>query len=130
MTTETTYKRGFANLPLDRRREISRVGGRSLAKEKRAFALNPELARSAGAKGGQRVRPANDQDAKLLAQCLEDDGFQIIVPFGASGRTLRKVARLLRLGYLIPSDGCPGNDANAYRLTDAGRAFLAGAGHV
>ena len=46
------HKRGFASLSPERRVEIARSGGASVPAEKRSFAQNRQLARSAGAKGG------------------------------------------------------------------------------
>lgn len=47
--------RGFASMSAERRREISRMGGKSVPKEKRSFAQNRDLAAAAGRKGGQGV---------------------------------------------------------------------------
>lgn len=122
MTTKPTT-RGFASpkMTLDRRREISQLGGRSVAKEKRAFSANPDLARSAGSKGGLRRREANLQEIDLLREFA--DGSTANVPTEVSGRTLRKVDRLVRLLYWAPvpaeEKGC-----NSYRITDAGLQFL------
>lgn len=54
------HKRGFASLSPERRAEIARMGGASVPAEKRSFAQNRQLARSAGAKGGA----AKKADAK------------------------------------------------------------------
>lgn len=40
----------------ERRREISRLGGQAIPKEKRAFSQNRELAKAAGRKGGLTPR--------------------------------------------------------------------------
>jgi hypothetical protein len=49
--------RGFALLSPERRKEIASRGGKSVPADKRAFAVNPELASSAGKKGvGKRKR--------------------------------------------------------------------------
>jgi len=49
--------RGFALLSPERRKEIASRGGKSVPSEKRAFALNHELASIAGKKGvGKRKR--------------------------------------------------------------------------
>lgn len=45
-------RRGFASMSPERRREISRKGGQSVPAEKRSFSKDPDLARSAGSKGG------------------------------------------------------------------------------
>lgn len=50
--TNKTHKRGFASLSAERRAEIARKGGAAVPADKRAFAQNRNLARSAGAKGG------------------------------------------------------------------------------
>lgn len=46
------HKRGLASLSPERRAEIARKGGASVPAEKRSFAQNRNLARTAGAKGG------------------------------------------------------------------------------
>jgi len=53
------HKRGFASLSAERRLQIARKGGASVPADKRAFAQNRHLARSAGAKGGaaRKARP-------------------------------------------------------------------------
>lgn len=115
--------RGFASPKMaDKRHEISQKGGRSVPRERRAFAMNPEMAREAGRKGGQRRREANAQEKALLAEFA--DGSTANVPKAASGRTLRKVERLVKLGYWVEvtpeQKGC-----RSYRVTEAGKAFLA-----
>lgn len=58
MTTDTTPKpRGFAALSPERRKEIARMGGKSIAPDKRAFSQNRELARRAGKVGGASKGP-------------------------------------------------------------------------
>eukprot|EP01041_Mallomonas_annulata_P036665 gene36665-biopygen28687 len=49
-------KRGFAAMTLERRLEIARKGGASVPGEKRSFALNRDLAVTAGRKGGEISR--------------------------------------------------------------------------
>ena len=49
----STSKRGFASMNLERQREIASKGGRSVPAEKRSFSQDRELASSAGRKGGQ-----------------------------------------------------------------------------
>ncbi len=44
--------RGFAAMSPEKRRAIAAMGGASLAPEQRSFARNPDLARTAGQKGG------------------------------------------------------------------------------
>jgi uncharacterized protein len=52
-------KRGFASMNPEKRREIARMGGKSVPPEKRSFSQNSDLAMSAGRKGGQSVEPGN-----------------------------------------------------------------------
>lgn len=56
--------RGFAAMDPERRREVSRLGGSSVPKEKRSFSADHALARSAGALGGK-------QSAKIRKQPKE-----------------------------------------------------------
>jgi len=51
-----TSKRGFAAMPLEKRREIARKGGAAVPRHKRSFAKSPELAAAAGRKGGAASR--------------------------------------------------------------------------
>lgn len=118
---DRNIKRGFAAISVDQRREISRLGGQAIPRAKRAFSRDPKLASEAGKKGGQRRREANDKDAKLLTQSLEAP---VIIEFGASGRTLRKVSRLLRLGYWTEVAPVKADQSHRYAITDAGRDFL------
>jgi len=57
-------RRGFASMDPARVRAIASMGGRSVPKEKRAFATNLDLAAEAGRKGGSHVNgktgPARD----------------------------------------------------------------------
>nr|WP_238253808.1 MULTISPECIES: general stress protein [unclassified Methylobacterium] len=53
----STSKRGFASMDLERQREIASKGGRSVPAEKRSFSQDRELASSAGRKGGQSTTP-------------------------------------------------------------------------
>ena len=48
-------KKGFASLPPEKLREISRKGGMSVRPENRSFSKNRELATQAGRKGGMAV---------------------------------------------------------------------------
>ena len=48
-----TSKRGFASMSLEKKREISSKGGKSVPSEKRSFSQDRELASKAGRKGGQ-----------------------------------------------------------------------------
>lgn len=50
--------RGLASVPVDRRREIASLGGKSVPADKRSFAKSRELAASAGRKGGLAVDAA------------------------------------------------------------------------
>jgi general stress protein YciG len=55
-----TSRRGFASMDPDRRREIARMGGRSVPAEKRSFSQNRDLAAEAGRKGGQVSQGGQD----------------------------------------------------------------------
>lgn len=62
--------RGFASMDPEKRREIARIGGRSVPKEKRSFSKDRTLAREAGRKGGMATQPemrsfTNDKDVKV-----------------------------------------------------------------
>jgi general stress protein YciG len=52
-------RRGFAAMDPEKRKAIARRGGASVPAERRSFAQNPDLAVSAGRKGGasSRTRP-------------------------------------------------------------------------
>lgn len=59
----STSKRGFASMDLERQREIASKGGRSVPAEKRSFSQDRELASAAGRKGGQSTgtgRPGDE----------------------------------------------------------------------
>jgi hypothetical protein len=56
--TRVAKPRGFAAISPERRREIASLGGRSVPKAKRSFSQNPELASTAGRKGGQSRKRA------------------------------------------------------------------------
>jgi general stress protein YciG len=45
-------RRGFAAMSPEKQREIARLGGASVPREKRSFSQDPELAAVAGRKGG------------------------------------------------------------------------------
>ena len=63
-------RRGFASMDVAKRREIARMGGRSVPAEKRSFSRSPELAAEAGRKGGINVpdeRRSFSQDRSLAA---------------------------------------------------------------
>jgi general stress protein YciG len=115
--------RGFASPKMaDKRREISQKGGRSVPKEKRVFALYPLIAKEAARKGGLRRREANAQEIELLD--YSSDGSCMNVPFQATGRTLRKVERLVKLGYWqLVDPEMP--EHTTYRITQQGKDFLA-----
>ena len=57
-------KRGFASMSPEKRREIARMGGKSVPAEKRSFSQNSNLAMSAGRKGGQSVEPGDRSFAR------------------------------------------------------------------
>jgi len=59
MTDKPKALRGFAAIAAkdpERQREMARRGGAGVPKEKRSFFKNPDLAASAGAKGGATSR--------------------------------------------------------------------------
>lgn len=63
-------KRGFATMAPGRRKEIARLGGRSVDPANRTYSKNRKLAVSAGRKGGKAVRPEQrsfSQDRGLAA---------------------------------------------------------------
>ena len=49
--------RGFANMDVDKQREIARKGGANVPHEKRSFTQDRALAAAAGRKGGRAVAP-------------------------------------------------------------------------
>lgn len=55
-TTKPKSRRGFGAMSPERRREIARKGGAAVPASKRSFALNSDLAASAGRTGGQNSR--------------------------------------------------------------------------
>jgi uncharacterized protein len=69
--------RGFASMTAERRRELARLGGKSVPNEKRSFAQNRDLAATAGRKGGQRVPNAKRsfaQNRKLAVEAGRKGG--------------------------------------------------------
>ena len=71
MEKSAKSKRGFASMDPERRREIARLGGKSVPPEKRSFSQNASLAARAGRKGGQSVGPGDRsfaRDPSLAAQ--------------------------------------------------------------
>ena len=48
--------RGFASMTAERRKEIARLGGKSVPRDSRSFARDPDLAATAGRKGGEASR--------------------------------------------------------------------------
>jgi general stress protein YciG len=50
---DRTSKRGFASMDREKQREIASQGGVSVPRHARSFSRDPELAVSAGRKGGQ-----------------------------------------------------------------------------
>ena len=48
----STSRRGFASMDVERRREIASKGGKSVPAEKRSFSQDRHLASDAGRKGG------------------------------------------------------------------------------
>ncbi|MGJ0503364.1 MAG: general stress protein [Methylocystis sp.] len=76
-TAVNKSRRGFASMPLERRREIARKGGKSVPSEQRSFAKNPELASTAGRKGGLAVSAAKRSfsiDRQLASQAGKKGG--------------------------------------------------------
>jgi len=49
-------RRGFAAMSPEKRREIAKLGGAAVPAERRAFSQAPDLASSAGRKGGLTSR--------------------------------------------------------------------------
>src|SRR4051812_18820279 len=62
----STSKRGFASMDLERQREIASKGGRSVPAEKRSFSQDRELASSAGRKGGQSTGTGRAEGGRRL----------------------------------------------------------------
>ncbi len=56
MTDQPKRLRGFAAMTPEKRAAIAAKGGASIPPEKRAYSLNRELAKTAGAKGGKTPR--------------------------------------------------------------------------
>lgn len=72
MEERTKSRRGFASMSPEKRREISRKGGKSVRPALRAFSKDKELAATAGRKGGSSVRSAmrafsQDRDLAVTA---------------------------------------------------------------
>lgn len=62
-TTPTKSRRGFASMPLEKRRAIAARGGAAVPADKRAFSQNAELAARAGRLGGSR-KPGQGRKAR------------------------------------------------------------------
>lgn len=60
-TTPARKPRGFAVLPLERRREIASLGGAAVPADRRSFSRDNDLARKAGARGGSAPRRKGDE---------------------------------------------------------------------
>jgi general stress protein YciG len=60
-------RRGFACMSPERRREIARKGGASVAPANRSFSRDPKLAAEAGAKGGSAPHSSRGHRAKRSA---------------------------------------------------------------
>ena len=70
-------KRGFAAMDPELQKQIASKGGRSVAPEKRSFALNKELASDAGRKGGLSVpseKRSFSKDPKLASDAGRKGG--------------------------------------------------------
>lgn len=55
---------GFASMSVERRKEISAKGGRSVPDHMRTFSRRPDLAATAGAKGGRAGKLPPEGDAQ------------------------------------------------------------------
>lgn len=53
---QPTRKRGFGGMSMEKRRMISAMGGRAVKPENRAFSKDKDLARTAGRRGGSRIK--------------------------------------------------------------------------
>lgn len=53
---QPTRKRGFGGMSAEKRKMISAMGGRAVKPENRAFSKDKDLARTAGRRGGSRVK--------------------------------------------------------------------------
>lgn len=71
MSESRKSKRGFASMSPEKRREIARMGGKSVPAEKRSFSQDAQLAAKAGKKGGQSVNPVNRSFSKDHALAAE-----------------------------------------------------------
>jgi general stress protein YciG len=89
--------RGFAAMSPDRRREIARLGGRSIPAEKRYYARNREAAAKAGQKGGKAIPKVNDNDRKFLAEVI-GEGLPWDTLEGMNRASRNRAARLIDLG--------------------------------
>lgn len=56
MTDQPKSKRGFGAMSPEKRREIAAKGGAAVPADKRTFSKRPDLASTAGAKGGSSSR--------------------------------------------------------------------------
>lgn len=61
-------KRGLACVPIERRREIARLGGAAVPENKRSFTNNRELASAAGKKGGATRKAQFDAARKARVE--------------------------------------------------------------
>jgi general stress protein YciG len=117
MTTDKP--KGFAALPVDRRREIARLGGKSIPASKRFFAISQVGASLAGQKGGKATPPATRNDLAYLDK-LAAGAF--IVTDKSAKRTRAMAARLLKLGLI---ELVRQRDfETVYTVSDAGYAAL------
>ena len=70
-SSKPSGKRGFAALSPERRREIAKMGGKAVPKEKRSFSTNKKLASDAGSRGGKAIpghKRSFSNDPKLAAE--------------------------------------------------------------
>jgi len=61
MTTTPKSRRGFAAMSPEKARELQSRGGKGVPAEKRAFSVDPALAREAASLGGKASRGTKDE---------------------------------------------------------------------
>jgi len=70
--------RGFASMDPEKRREVASLGGKSVPREKRSFALDSTLASRAGGKSGAAIDPKSrpfSKDPKLASEAGRKGGY-------------------------------------------------------
>lgn len=93
--------RGFAAMTPERRREVARMGGKSIPPEKRWYARNREAASKAGKVGGKALPKLNRNDEAFLRDVIQDDGIPWYQAEGMNRAGRNRIARLLELGALV-----------------------------